>query len=121
MMLIQKQYSKSIWRKSRSTSKIQRSTSKKWFNNIRQHSKNRATGEGDDYTTRCLLDYNCFNKYYKMISIDLHKKQALDADPKAIQQISFTGTLGRGRNFDGKIANDNRIMFFIIEKSKEIF
>ena len=56
-----------------------------------------------------------------MIPIDLLKKQALDADPKAMQQISFTGTLDRGRNFDGEIVNDNRIMFFIIEKSKEIF
>ena len=26
-----------------------------------------ATGEGDDYTTGCLLDYNYFKKYYKMI------------------------------------------------------
>ena len=29
---------------------------------------------------------NYFNKYYKMIAIDLSKQQALDADPKAIQQ-----------------------------------
>ena len=40
--------------------------------------------EGDDYTTRCLLDYNYFKKYYKMIPIDSRKKQAHDADPKAI-------------------------------------
>ena len=44
-----------------------------------------ATGQGDDCTTGCLLYYNYFNKYYKMISIDLSKQQALDADPKAIQ------------------------------------
>ena len=25
-----------------------------------------ATGQGDDYTTGCLLDYNYFNNYYKM-------------------------------------------------------
>ena len=37
-------------------------------------------GQEDDYTTGCLLDYN----YYKMIAIDLHKQQPLDADPKAI-------------------------------------
>ena len=29
---------------------------------------------------------NYFNKYYKMIAIDLSKQQALDADQKAIQQ-----------------------------------
>ena len=28
-----------------------------------------------------------------MIAIDLSKKQALDADPNAIQQINFTGNL----------------------------
>ena len=26
-----------------------------------------ATGQGDDYTVSCLLDYNYFNNYYKMI------------------------------------------------------
>ena len=26
-----------------------------------------ATGQGDDYTTGCLLDYNYFKDYYKMI------------------------------------------------------
>ena len=38
-------------------------------------------------TTGCLLDYSYFKKYYKMIAVDLIKQQALDADPKAIQQI----------------------------------
>ena len=38
-----------------------------------------ATGQGDDYTTGCLLDYNYFNNYYKMIAIDLSKQQALDS------------------------------------------
>ena len=52
-----------------------------------------TTDQGDDYTTGCLLDYNYFNNYYKMIAIDLSKQQALDADPKAIQQINFTGNL----------------------------
>ena len=32
-----------------------------------------ATGQGDDYTTGCPLDYNYFNNYYKMIAIDLSK------------------------------------------------
>ena len=32
-----------------------------------------ATGQLDDYTTGCLLDYNYFNIYYKMIAIDLSK------------------------------------------------
>ena len=68
-----------------------------------------ATGQGDDYTTGCLLDYSYFKENYKMISIDLSKQQALDADPRAIQQISFTANLDRARN---------TTMFFIIEKAK---
>ena len=69
-----------------------------------------ATGQGDDYTTGCLLDYNYFNNYYKMIAKDLSKQQAFDADPKAIQQINFTGNLDRAEGIT---------MFFIIEEAKE--
>ena len=61
------------------------------YDNIRKI----APGQGDDYTTNCLLDYNYFNNCYNMIAIDLSKQQALDADPKAIQQINFTGNLDR--------------------------
>ena len=43
-----------------------------------------VTGQGDDYTTSCLLDYSYFSKYYKMIAIDLIRQQALDADPKVM-------------------------------------
>ena len=52
-----------------------------------------AIVQGDDYITGCLLDYNYFKKYCKMIAIDLSKQQALDAYRKAIQQINFTGNL----------------------------
>ena len=45
-----------------------------------------------------------------MIMIDLSKQQALDADPKAVQEINFTGNLER---------DDGAIMFYIIEKAKE--
>ena len=58
----------------------------KTFENIRKS----ATGQGDDYTTGCLLDYPYFKENYKMIAIDLSKQQALDVNPRAIQQISFT-------------------------------
>ena len=37
--------------------------------------------------------------YYKMIAVDLSKQQALDADPKAIQQINFTANVDRGTRF----------------------
>ena len=45
-----------------------------------------------------------------MIAIDFSKQQALDADPRAIQQINFTANLDRAGNIT---------MFFIIEKAKE--
>ena len=59
--------------------------------------------DGDDYTTGCLLDYVYFKEHYKLIAIYLSKQQKLDTDPKAIQQISFTGNLGK-----------NAPIFFII-------
>ena len=42
------------------------------------------TGQGDDYRTGCLLGYNSFKSYCKMVVIDLSKQQELDASPKAI-------------------------------------
>ena len=43
-----------------------------------------ATGQRDDYTTGCLLDYSYLKDHYKMIAIDLSKQQVLDADSRAI-------------------------------------
>ena len=45
-------------------------------NNLRTYDNIRkvATGQGDDYKTGCLLNYNYFNKYYKTIAIDLSKQ-----------------------------------------------
>ena len=80
------------------------------YDNIRKI----ATGQGDDYTTGRQLDYNYFNNYNKVIGIDLNNQQALDVDPKAMQQINFAGNLNRGEDL-----NDNTIMFFIIEEAKE--
>ena len=66
----------------------------KTYENIRKIAK----GQGDDYTTGCFLDYSYFKDHYKMIAIDLSKQQALDADPRAIQQINFTANLDRAGN-----------------------
>ena len=43
-----------------------------------------STGQGDDYTTSCLLDFAYFEKNYRLIAVDLSKQKALDADPRAI-------------------------------------
>ena len=69
-----------------------------------------ATGQGNDYTSGCLLDDSYFKYHYKMIAIDLSKQQALDADPRAIQQINFAA------NLDGA---ENTTMFFVTEEAKE--
>ena len=76
------------------------------YENIR----NIATGQGDDYTTGCLLDYSYFTDTYKVIAVDLSKQQALDADPRAIQQINFTANLDR--------AGNTRV-YFNLEEAKE--
>ena len=69
-----------------------------------------ATGQRDDYTTGCLLDYSYFANTYKMIAVDLSKQQAIDADPRAIHQINFTANLDR--------AGNTRI-YSILEEAKE--
>ena len=69
-----------------------------------------ATGQGNDYKTGCLLDYPYFADAYKMIAVDLSKQQAVDADPRAIQQINFTSNLDR--------AGNTRV-YFILEEAKE--
>ena len=74
----------------------------KTYENIRKID----TGPSDDYTAGCLLDSNYFKNYYEMMAIDLRKKQSLDADPRAIQQICFN-------------QGEQRAMFFIIQKGKE--
>ena len=76
------------------------------FENIRKI----ATGQGDDYTTGCLLDYSYFADTYKKIAVDLSKQQVLDADPRAIRQINFTANLDR--------AGNTRV-YFILEEAKE--
>ena len=67
-----------------------------------------STEQGDNYTTGCLLDFTYFEKNYRLIAADLSKQNALDADPKAIQQITFTGKAG----------NQIRV-YYILQQSKE--
>ena len=78
----------------------------KTYDNVRKI----KTGHVDVYTTECLLGYTYFKKYFELISIDFSKQQKLDVDPKAIQQINFTGSLN--------IVGGAR-MYFNIEKAKQ--
>ena len=65
-------------------------------------------GKGEDYTTGSLLDYNYFNKHYKLVAVDVSKQKELDADPRAIQQIEFKYML-----------ETNSTIYWVLEKSKE--
>ena len=66
----------------------------KRYENIR----NISTGHMDDYTTGCLLDYSYVKYPYKFIAIDLSKQQALDVNPRVIQEINFTENFCRVGN-----------------------
>ena len=65
-------------------------------------------GKGEGYTTGSLLDYNYFNKHYKLITVDLSKQKELDADLRAIQQIEFKYML-----------EVNSTIYWVLEKFKE--
>ena len=61
----------------------------------------------NEFTTCNLLDYDYFNKYYKLIAIDLSKQQVLQENEDLIQQINFIGKLEKAAN-----------VFIIIEKKE---
>ena len=65
-------------------------------------------GEGEDYSSGSLLDYNYFKKHSKLIAVDLSKQKELDADPRAIQLIEFKYMLPT-----------NSTISWVLEKSKE--
>ena len=67
-----------------------------------------SAGQGDDYTTGCLLYFAYLKNSYRLIAVDLRKKKALDADSRANQQIIFTGK-----------ANASAIIYYILDQSKE--
>ena len=77
------------------------------YDNIRKI----ATGQEVDYITCCLLDYPYFKENYRLTETDLRKQQPLDANQKAIHQISFTRNLDQTRN---------TTTFIITEEIKEI-
>ena len=65
-------------------------------------------GKGEDYTTGSLLDFNYFDKHYKLVAVHLSKQKEFDADPRAIQQTEFKYMLGT-----------NSTIYWVLEKSKE--
>ena len=73
-----------------------------------------STGQGDDYTTGCLLSFAYFEKNYRLIAADLNKRKALDADSRAIQQIIF-----QVKKIKSTVADTRVIIYYILEQSKE--
>ena len=72
-----------------------------------------STGQGDDYSTGCLLDFAYFEKNYRLIAADLSKQKNLGADLRAIQKIIFTSKIKVTTN------NTSAIIYYILEQSKE--
>ena len=48
-----------------------------------------STGQGDDYTTGCLLDFAYFKNNYRLIAADLSKQKALDADRRELNKFFY--------------------------------
>ena len=81
-----------------------------------------TTGQDEDYTIGCLLDYNYIKNHYRLIAVDLSRQKELDADPKAIQQIEFVGKLKKLDAYGNATdAGNDQSMFVltILEKIKE--
>ena len=80
--------------------------------------KKLTTGQGEDYTAGCFLDYEYIKNSYKSIAVYLSRQKVLGADSKAIQQIEFVGQL---KNIDAVNADDAQSMFIltILEKIKK--
>ena len=72
-----------------------------------------STGQGDDYTTACSLGYKYFKDNYRLITVDLSKQKALDADSRAIQQIIFTSKI------KSTVASTRVIIYYILGQSKD--
>ena len=72
-----------------------------------------STGQDDDSSTGCLLDFAFFKNNYRLIAADLSKQKALNADSRAIQQIIFTGKI------KSTVGNTRVIICYILEQSKE--
>ena len=58
-------------------------------NQIKKYEELRKITTLDDYTKGCLIDFDCFKRYYQLIVCDLSRQKELDAIPRAIQPTEF--------------------------------
>ena len=74
-------------------------------------------GQGEDYTTGWLLDYDYIKNDYRLIVVDLIRQIELDADTREIQQIESVGQLN---NLENTIVANESMFVLTIEKNKEM-
>ena len=72
-----------------------------------------TTGRSEDYSTRCLLDYDYYVEGFNIVGIDLSHQAVLDSDPKINQQIELIYKLP-SRN-----AAINYDILTVLEKEKQ--
>ena len=75
-----------------------------------------TAGQGEDYTTGYLLDYDYIKNHYRLKPVDLSRQKELDADPKAIQQIEFVIQLKKLNGYDN---NESVFILTVLKKVKE--
>ena len=84
-----------------------------------------TAGQGEDYTTGYLLDYEYVKKHYRLIAVDLSRQKELDADLKAIPQIEFVGQLkkldGDGNATDARNDQSMFVLTILENIRTEIF
>ena len=77
-----------------------------------------TTGQEEDYTTGCLLDYEYIKNHFKLEAIGVKRQKELDSDVKAIQKMEFF----RQFNNDYVLSTDetqSKFLITILEKIKE--
>ena len=73
--------------------------------------KNLSTGQGEDYTTVCILDYEYVKNLYRKIAVDLIRQ-------KATQQKKLVGQFKNRDN--GIVNNESMFVLPILEKIKQM-
>ena len=71
-----------------------------------------ASGQGNDYTTVCLLDYPNFKENYKMIAIDLVNNKLL---------ISILEEFNKLISLQIQIEQEIQKCFSLLKKQKKLF
>ena len=77
-----------------------------------------TTGQGEDYTTGCLLENEYIKNHYRLIAVHLTRQKKLDVDPKSIQQIEFVEPLENLN--DAIVANESMCKCNSIIKDGEL-